>query len=435
MSDEANFASIGGAELPYADEWKRTRPDYMVFHPAPDGRPRFHDDDFFVLNEETIPVQTKDGDLLMTWTAHGPGCRFQRIAVARSADGGLTWTEPVIVAGSKESSASAAWQVPIVAPSGRIYLFYCRYVPGPPWNWMSGRMCYMECRTTEDGGQSWDAAVRIPMKRRSIDHPDPEVPVAWIPWRQVEWDAQGRALLPFTRFDHSKASGARPREWCQCECMRFANIEDSPDPAALEIEWLPEADDPPITVPSDTAGLYWANEPNVIPLPDGRLFMSVRTRRGQVWYTLSEDEGASFRSLEVMRYVDGGEPILQPSDNAPIYRLQDGRYILLYHNNDGRSGGAEDVHDTRNRRPCYVSVGEFRPDAHQPLWWSAPKLFADIHDVGLDCGLRLPRYECIDYCGFTEIEGRRVLWYPDRKHWIVGKIIPDEWLANLAVPG
>ena len=93
-------ASAAGA-LPYAEEWKRTRPDYLVYHPAPEGDPRFHEDDFFVLNEETIPVETKEGDLLMTWTAHGPGCRFQRIAAARCSDGGLAWIEPLIVAGSK----------------------------------------------------------------------------------------------------------------------------------------------------------------------------------------------------------------------------------------------------------------------------------------------------------------------------------------------
>ena len=125
---------------------------------------------------------------------------------------------------------------------------------------------------------------------------------------------------------------------------------------------------------------------------------------------------------------------LQPSDNAPIYHLSDGRYILLYHNHDGNCYGADDVHDRRNRRPAQLSVGEYRPDARQPIWWSAPKLFADIDDVPMEVGLRLPRSECLDYCGWTEVNGERVIWYPDRKHFVVGKRVTNEFLEGMRTP-
>jgi hypothetical protein len=30
--------------------------------------------------------------------------------------------------------------------------------------------------------------------------------------------------------------------------------------------------------------------------------------------------------------------------------------------------------------------------------------------------------------------GQRVLWYPDRKYYLLGKLISDEMLAGLSVP-
>ena len=33
---------------------------------------------------------------------------------------------------------------------------------------------------------------------------------------------------------------------------------------------------------------------------------------------------------------------------------------------------------------------------------------------------------------FTEWGGKRTLWYPDRKYYLLGKYITDEWLADMA---
>ncbi len=34
----------------------------------------------------------------------------------------------------------------------------------------------------------------------------------------------------------------------------------------------------------------------------------------------------------------------------------------------------------------------------------------------------------------TEHPGKRVFWYPDRKHFLLGKVISDELLADMRVP-
>jgi len=416
MSD--SFASTG-----YEIEWKRSQPDYLVYHPAPDGNPRWHEDDFFVLNEHFIVVPTTDGNLLATWTAWGPKLSFRRVAVSRSTDDGKTWSNPSVIEGERGKSAS--WQVPIVAPSGRIYLFYSKYYTD-----VEGSS--LRCRISDDDGQSWSTPFDLSIKRRNIDNPEPSTYPQWLAWRQAEWDDQNRALSPFTRKSSSKSDVGG--KWCQSECMRFENIASAPQPEELQITWLPTKDKP-ITVPyAENSDMSWANEPSVIPLSDGRLFMSVRTRQGTIWYTLSEDDGATFREVEVMRYRDGGKVILQPSAPAPIYKMKNGKFLLLFNNNDGDVFGAKDVHDSKNRRPAFLALGEERLNAHQPIWFSEPKMFIDNDGVPINIVGNEPRFEAASYTSLTELNGERVLWYPDRKHFLVGKIIPDEWLKEMKIP-
>ena len=68
---------------------------------------------------------------------------------------------------------------------------------------------------------------------------------------------------------------------------------------------------------------------------------------------------------------------------CPIYPLHDGRYILLHHNNDGRFEGSTPEETGRNRRPAYIALGEVRPGADQPIWFSDSKLLMDNDGVGL----------------------------------------------------
>ena len=38
------------------------------------------------------------------------------------------------------------------------------------------------------------------------------------------------------------------------------------------------------------------------------------------------------------------------------------------------------------------------------------------------------------YASLTEHKGKRIFWYPDRKHFLLGKVISDELLTDLRVP-
>ena len=88
--------------------------------------------------------------------------------------------------------------------------------------------------------------------------------------------------------------------------------------------------------------------------------------------------------------------------------------------------------NTLNRRSVFLSVGKFRPQARQPIWFSPPKRLADSD--GTPAGAQ-HRTEMGTYSSLTELNGQRVIWYPDRKHFLLGKVVGDEWLADLRVPG
>ena len=166
-------------------------------------------------------------------------------------------------------------------------------------------------------------------------------------------------------------------------------------------------------------------------LPDGRLWMNMRTVTGRIWYTVSDDHGHHWRPPEVLRYQDEGAEILHPKSPEPIYRLQDGRYLLFYHNRDGHDQGDTGPWDMEARRPVWIAVGAFRPGARQPLWFSEPQLLMDTQRV--KAGVTALTWLTM-YASLTEVEGERVSWYADRKQFVLGRRITDDMLADMAVP-
>ncbi|MCF7853364.1 MAG: glycoside hydrolase [Candidatus Pacebacteria bacterium] len=418
--------STGLPSQPYRDEWRRSCPDVLVFNPAPDGKPRWQDDDFFVLNEHFIVVPTVKDKLLATWTAHGPKLAFSRVVVSRSEDGGKTWTAPDIIDGGPETSAR--WSVPIVAPNGRAYLLYSYYGGD---HRLHGGGCKMGWRSSDDGGKTWSERALRDLRPSPVDADNGTT--SFLFWRQAELDSAGRPLLAYTRLgvnDKLKGLGAI-RKWTQSECLRIDNLDDAPACADLSFSYLPGNVDDALQVPQpEQSEVSWANEPSFVPLPDGRLFVCMRTRTGRLYWSCADTNG-TFRKPRVMRYQDGGDEVLQPGSPAPLFRLDDKRYLLIFNNNDGTAFGATDTHQSRNRRPCYLALGRFDATAEQPLRFSEPLLFIDNDNIPVEVEGNEPRYEAAAYGSLTATEDGYAFWYPDRKHYLVGKRIAESILTYM----
>ena len=118
--------------------------------------------------------------------------------------------------------------------------------------------------------------------------------------------------------------------------------------------------------------------------------------------------------------------------SLPIYKLRDGRYLLLYYNNDGSANGGEiPAHYSyvrQNRYPAFITVGRERlGDPVQPIHFGRTKMFATSDGVPLGAG---GRTEVATYPSLLEDEGERILFYPDRKCFLLGRYITDAWLAD-----
>jgi hypothetical protein len=245
-------------------------------------------------------------------------------------------------------------------------------------------------------------------------------------------------VVGFTRWSSLEVFPKPKDGWhldSSCELMRFDNIDEGPEPEALRITWLPNREGsirvPCPIEPERSRGYSLCEEPAIVLLPDGRLLLIMRTVTGRIWYTVSADDGHSWRPTEVLRFRDGGNEIRHPKAPCPLFALEDGCYLLCFHNHDGFDYGANGPWDMNARRPLFISVGGFTESAHQPIWFSAPKQLCDTQGVGV--GPQSLIWLAM-YASFTEHNCKRTLWYPDRKHFLLGRYIPDELLADVRAP-
>ena len=414
------------------EEMARSKPDYVVYVPkSVDGST------FDTGNEHFLVFDGPDGSLMSVWTQSSfEGAGDHRICFSRSADGGKSWSPPQRLAGSPrkgEKPHQASWGFPMVNKSGRIYVAYNQYQGISDYHaQVTGTM---DCVYSDDNGKTWSQPGTVPMKRSPYDHPAAKYPSNWIVWQKPILDLQGRWFTGFTRWV-SKAVRTKPHKapWdaeSVVEFMRFMNLDDNPEPKDIKLEWS-AAGDKALRVGHYTNPLLSVcQEPSLVRLPDQRLFCTLRTMTGYIWYSISADDGRTWCAPRPLLRQDLGKPILQPIFGCPIYRLADGRYLLVHHPafggfDPGNSGGM-----TSNRRPAFVAVGEFRAKAEQPIWFSESKLLMDNDGVGIG---PLKRVDIGSYTSFTTRLGENVLWHPERKFFLLGKRITPEFLTELKVP-
>ncbi len=413
-------------------EMQRSRPDYVVYCPkSVDGST------FDTGNEHFLTFDGPDGSLMTVWTQSSfEGAGDHRIMFARSRDEGRTWSEPLRIIGPrrKDEALQSSWAFPMLSGSGRIYVVYNQYQGIADYHHqITGTM---DCVYSDDHGTTWSKPGTIPMPHSPYDHPGKEKPSNWIVWQKPIRDLQGRWFTGFTRWV-SPAVRTKPHvnSWTAAESvvefMRFENLDEHPEPAEIRVSYFASGRRA-LRVPHYTNPmLSIAQEPSLVRLPDDRLFCTIRSMTGYIWYAVSADDGETWTAPRPLLRQDHGLPILQPLSCCPIYEYDRGRYILLHHNNDGRFEGSTPEQTNRNRRPACIALGEFRPDAEQPIWFSASKVLMD--NDGSQIG-PLKRIDIGVYTSVTRRQGQFVLWYPERKFFLLGKVIPAEFFIDLPVP-
>jgi hypothetical protein len=406
-----------------------TKPDFVVYVPdVTDGQVADTG------NEHFMVFEGPDKSLMTVWsqsTFEGQG--DQHIVFARSGDTGRTWSTPRIIAGPARAGEgySANWGVPLVSRSGRIYVLYCQ--SGPKWDVGRNVSTRLTGIYSDDCGKNWSRPQEIEMPRTSRDHPEPSYPPNCIIWQKpLRLSRDGRYLAGMTRTT-SPAVKKRPgKDWTSMdsvvEFLRFENLDLDPEPAKMKISWL-AWDRDAVTMPHhDYPQISVCQEPSIVKLPDGRLFCVMRTMSGSPCWTQSRDDGTTWTPAKVLLRRDGGDPLKHPLSPCPIYDLGgatagSGRYALFIHNHDGNYLGLGPTDTNYHRRPICVTVGAYQANSEQPVWFDEPKFFMDHDGIPLGPPGRHGRLDLAMYASTTMLDGRTVLWYPDRKFFLLGKVL------------
>ncbi|MCK4591717.1 MAG: hypothetical protein KAT86_08185, partial [Candidatus Latescibacteria bacterium] len=81
--------------------------------------------------------------------------------------------------------------------------------------------------------------------------------------------------------------------------------------------------------------------------------------------------------------------------------------------------------------PIMIARGRFQPGAKQPVWFSAPRFLMD--NDGIPLGYGNGRCDLAMYASMTKVQDEPVLWYPDRKFFLLGKCISLELLSEMEI--
>jgi hypothetical protein len=337
----------------------------------------------------------------------------------------------------------ASWGYPLVSKSGRIYVLYSQHIGKHDsffhhTGWLHGIF-------SDDQGKTWSKPENIPVARSINDNPDPSFPPNMLCWQKpLRLGKDGRYFAGFTRWTSSAVRPNPTREWrshdARVEFMRFENVDDDPAVKDLLIRFF-ASNEEALAVPfPGHPEVSACQEPSIVKLPDGRLFVVMRTATGSPFWSVSADGGETWARPRRLLRKDGGEPLLHPLSPCPIYDIGgntagSGRYALFIHNHDGHYKGYGPSDTSFHRRPVYLAPGRFRAGADQPVWFDEPRFFMDHDGVGLGKPGTPGRLDLALYSSFTVRDGRAVLWYPERKFFLLGRTIGDEWFAPAsAVP-
>lgn len=392
------------------EQIKLTIPDYRLFVPK--------QTEYDTNNVHLYVTEHKQyGGLLAFWTQ----CSYEQegdnhLVMAGSRDGGKTWTTPKYLAGCRvskkaatEREAQASWGFPIVSASGRIYLFYYREVPGIKDN-STQLTAVFTCMYSDNFGETWSERGDILQRQTPYDQREDiqDNLVFEMPLRLPD----GKYLAGFTKYV-SRHIDPNLRGGCRVYFYRFDNIDDDPEIKDLAITFLPH-DDGGIHVYKPNGAIGNIEEPSLVMLPDGRIFCSMRTNLGSVFFSVSSDMGQTWTEPRPLIFSDK-TPFTHPLSPCPIYDLRDGRFMQFYH------GACDPERPYHPRNTLRCAIGRFDSESkYQPIVFDKKDDSLYMHikedDVKLGDDIQLAMYGSMTYR-----DGKKILWYPDRKFFLLGK--------------
>lgn len=330
--------------------------------------------------DQPYVVVLPNGEWLCTVTI-GPGKEGQpgqHIAALVSSDKGRTWSPPIPIESPRGPEAS--WTVPLLTPSGRVYVFYTyngdnvRTLNGKPIR--ADVLGWYVYRYSDDFGRTWSDRYRLPLRSTACDRTNDWQGRVQLFWGICKPQVAGHTVL----FSFTKL-GKYMLEQGEGWVFSSDNILTERDPGALHWELLPPGDH---GIRNDQFGSV-QEEHNLVWLGGDTWYCVYRTTLGYAAHTYSFDGGRTWERPSLMTYEPGGRPIKNPRACPKLYRTNSGKLLFWFHNHSEKSFGG--------RNPAWLSVGSVK---NGRVFWSQPEIL--LYDPDADVRFSYP--------DFFEDEGR-----------------------------
>lgn len=272
-------------------------------------------------------AQTQDGVIFCAFVVE-----LKTIWITGTKDSGATWSKPVEVMKCPGDGYIAD---PNILVAGTQVTVYATFVPAP---WPPFVRSETHASTSEDGGITWSAAVQIPMPHKYIS---------------------GKVHVPLRLKDSVLVMGY---SWdIPAEEGRPAGAEGTMDARAGVLlshddgrTWAPGGD---VHVAESVMG---ADEPALVQLKNGDLFMIARTSTARPYETRSHDGGLKWEDPIPSQFQGYNSP-------SCLLRLKDGAILRVWDNSP------------TNRYPLVASIS-----ADECNTWSPPRTITEpeVDDKG-----------------------------------------------------
>jgi len=308
--------------------------------------------------DQPYVVITKDGNWLCTFTtgAGHEGNQGQYIVAAISKDQGRTWSDPIAI--ESPTGPEASWAMPLITPSGRVYVFYdyngdnIRTLKGRKIRAdMLGWYCY---KYSDDHGRTWSKRYRLPVRLTACDQNNDwqgKVQIMWGIGKPITF--KNKMYFGFTKLGKYMLSNGEG--WF----FHSDNILIEPEASKIKWQMLPDGD---CGLRAPAFGSV-QEEHNLVPLSTGDLYCMYRTTIGHPCHSYSRDGGHTWTQPVYATYTPEGRKFKHPRACPRLWKAKNGKYLFWFHNHGGKSFS--------DRNPAWLCGGiEIDGEIH----WSQPEI-------------------------------------------------------------